>query len=321
MAVLRLVFASLLVSSLVACAPELGECDESALDLYAVDSEGRVQYAGQALLHRSCAAGVCHSSSAKGGDRQGAPRGLDFDLPVGNVDEYGNPDPDFVKRIGRSRARIRDHASHILKWVEIGAMPPSGSDVGDAHLPGYQFVTYDLGRCGFEGSVPSIRTRDGREVLRNWLACGAPVIEANDPMLARFDEGHVGKISPICVDDSIGTEITFDKVFEDVLRPYCAGSCHVPGGTNEKLVFSDVDAAYRSLMDETPDTSDCSESIAARFVDVDDPDRSYLLHKMSDAEIPRAERPICGDPMPDGEPPLVLGAAKVRAWIEQGALR
>jgi len=82
-----------------------------------------------------------------------------------------------------------------------------------------------------------------------------------------------------------------------------------------------VDAAYRSLMDETPDTSDCSESIAARFVDVDDPDRSYLLHKMSDAEIPRAERPICGDPMPDGEPPLVLGAAKVRAWIEQGALR
>lgn len=272
-------------------------------------------------MHRSCAAGVCHASGASGADRLGAPAGLDFDLPVSPVDEYGRPDPDYVERARRGRERILGFAGRILQWIDQGAMPPKGSDVGDEALPGYGHATYDLGRCRFGDPVPAVGTPEGREVLRNWLACGAPVVVGSDPALARFDDGEVGRIAPICVDDSTGAEITFQKVFDDVLRPSCAGTCHAPGGTHEKLDFSDIDAAYDSLMNELPDDSDCAVEIAPSFVDTEDVDRSYLLHKMSDSTIPRSERPICGDPMPSGEPALVLGAAKVREWISRGAPR
>jgi hypothetical protein len=309
------------MATMAGCEAEVGDCDEAALEVYAVDSEGRVQYAGQAIVHRSCAAGVCHASTATGADRKGAPLGLDFDMPISGVDAFGRPDPEYVERAGKSRDRVRSLAGRILRWVDVGAMPPAGSDAGEETLPGHVGATYDLGRCQFGEDVPSVRTDAGREVLRNWLACGAPVIEASDAALARFDQGQVGEISPICVDDRTGAEVTFQIVFDDVLQPYCAGSCHAPGGTNQKLDFSEIEAAYGSLMNEVPDDSICEASIATSFVDVEDVDRSYLLHKMSDSTIPRAERPICGDPMPSGEPALILGAAKVREWISRGALR
>ena len=48
-----------------ACTPPIGTCDEFGEQIV-VDGEGRIMYAGQALVNGSCGAGRCHSDAAEG---------------------------------------------------------------------------------------------------------------------------------------------------------------------------------------------------------------------------------------------------------------
>src|SRR5689334_8782598 len=68
---------ALLVSS---CGSEgLGECDRAKLGGSTAAGPDTTPYDGQRVLQSSCSGG-CHSSSAKGSVRKGAPASLDFDV-------------------------------------------------------------------------------------------------------------------------------------------------------------------------------------------------------------------------------------------------
>jgi hypothetical protein len=107
-------------------------------------------------------------------------------------------------------------------------------------------------------------------------------------------------------------------VYDDVLAVGCVVGCHAPGGTNAQLDLSTPGLAYAALTTQSP-VDDCAADIATQMVDTANPDASYLLHKLGDATIPAAQRPICGRVMPSGQPALVRGTAAIRAWIEAGA--
>lgn len=303
-----------------ACTPALGVCDEAEGEQLVVDGEGRIMYAGQALLNGSCGAGRCHSEAAEGEDRVGVPAGFDLALPVGTVDNLGRPEADFLERLEANYTTVRSHRADIWREVHRGTMPPYDEDVDGIAPGGYRYVTFELGRCTFGEPLEAVNTSAGRRALRSWLACGAPVAEASDPALPRINDGELGLRAPVCEDDSTGTGDLFTRVYDDVLAVNCVIGCHTPGGTNAELDLSTPALAYMALTTQDPTEDDeCGVTIATAMVDTADPSRSYLLHKLGDQTIPIAERSICGKVMPSGQPYLMRGTAAVRAWIEAGA--
>ncbi|RLB52557.1 MAG: hypothetical protein DRJ42_14495 [Deltaproteobacteria bacterium] len=151
---------ALLAAELSACAPpDAGQCDEDVgrFVVYTDDDQGLPAYAGQALVNRSCGTGAfCHSESAS--DRFGAPHGMDFDLSLAG-------DAESTERLRRDQAEVFRLQRHILRAVDAETMPPGaiGAEVESAG-PIYR-------------DLPDLHTPEGRETLRNWLACGAPVVE------------------------------------------------------------------------------------------------------------------------------------------------
>ncbi len=305
-----------------ACTPSVGVCDDLGEQLV-VDGEGRIMYAGQALVNGSCGAGRCHSDAAEGEQREGVPAGLDFDLPVGTVDSLGRPDEDFIARLGENYATVSGHRSAMWREVHRGTMPPLDEDLSGTAPGGYRYVEFELGRCTFGEPLEAVNTAAGRRALRSWIACGAPVTEASDPALARINEGELGLRTPVCEDDGNATGDLFTRVHEDVLAVGCVIGCHTPGGTNEEFDLTTPALAYMALTNPNHDTGiavdDCNTDIADQLVDTANPDQSYLLHKLADATIPESARPVCGRVMPSGQPRLTRGTALVRAWIEAGA--
>src|SRR5689334_24395405 len=92
-----------------ACGSDLGAADEAAAEELVYGRGGLVATKGQALVHDSCGnAAFCHSSTAKGKRRFGAPADLNFDmLPA----PTGWP-------------VIVDHRDEIWSIVLDGDMPP-----------------------------------------------------------------------------------------------------------------------------------------------------------------------------------------------------
>lgn len=322
---LRLLGALVSTGALVtqACTPAVGPCDEVGEQMV-VDGEGRILYAGQALVNGSCGAGRCHSDAAEGADREGVPSGLDFDLPVGTVDALGRPDEAFLERLRENLDAVGKHQSAMWREVHRGSMPPLDEDVAGAAPGGYRHVAFDLGRCSFGEPLAAVNTAEGRRTLRSWIACGAPVVEASDPALGTVEEGDVGLRTPVCEAETSTTGDLFTRVYDDVLTQSCVVGCHTPGGTNPELDLSTPALAYMALTTQTHSHdhsggSGCDIEPAEYLVNITEPDESYLLHKLGDATIPEAERRICGRLMPSGQPLLTRGTALVRAWIEAGA--
>jgi len=151
------------------CLPDLGECDEDLARsvVYTADREGLPAYAGQALVHRSCGSGVfCHSERATGSLRNGAPFGLDFDLALAS-------DAESTERLRRGQLSVYEDRRILMFTMENESMPPGevGNSIRDAG-PVYR-------------DLPEIDTPEGQDILRNWLSCGAPVVErvrADRPM-------------------------------------------------------------------------------------------------------------------------------------------
>lgn len=152
---------ALLLVLLTGCAPTVGsECDEAGARtvVYSADDVGTPMYAGQALVHRSCGYGsFCHTESEVA-QRFGAPAGLDFDVDLAS-------DAADTERLRRGQLGVFRHRDAIWAEVEAGRMPPSG--VGTETVaagPAFR-------------ALPEVDTSEGRQILRNWLACGAPVVE------------------------------------------------------------------------------------------------------------------------------------------------
>jgi hypothetical protein len=290
-----------------ACSTDLGECDPPASMTVVYDETGVPAYAGQALVRGSCGNGsFCHSAGAVGANRFGAPVDLDFDMLVVSSTDAS---PTQTERLRHGIARVRDDADGLYSEVESGRMPPFGDATLTAHagVPRYFF--------GDGERLVPIDRLEGLETFRNWLACGAPVVERTTPRPAGVDP-----VGDIVAARSPTLEPTWTDVYSRVLFPQCGSSCHGPALPVQlelsRLDLSDKDAAYAALIDMPAAGISCGEDVPdpETLVVPMDPDASLLVRKMRGFEIV-----TCGDPMPPGGALPDATVEVVAEWIRRGA--
>ena len=147
---------------------------------------GAPAYEGQAMIALSCGnAQYCHSSNAV--DRFGATVDLDLDLYPATLDD--SPAVEGTERLARAQANAIEFAQDIYCDVDAKRMPPFGEAtlVAHANTPRYRSESGE--------PLPFVDSFEGLEILKNWLACGAPVVERTTPRPAGTPE--VGAIVPM----------------------------------------------------------------------------------------------------------------------------
>jgi hypothetical protein len=280
----RLGACALALVASTACSEELGECDGAAARELVYSASGLVATKGQALMHDTCGGAIyCHSSSAKGAQRHGSPRDLDFDML---------PMPLGWSTVAQRREEI---------WTTVvdESMPPRGG--GHAKIIDSDWV-FDpmaaLDRDALENRarLPKLSTDAGKGVMRNWLACGAPVVA----------QGRL----PASVNPGADAEAlkTWSGLFDRVIKPKCAtAGCHNAASAGGGLALVELCEARSALLEQGV----CGEP---RIVVGPESGASLLLDKIESA-IPR-----CDDPMPPTQPLPPVEQQAIRAWIEGGAL-
>lgn len=256
----------------IACKSEIGACENMEAARQLVYGPGNsVATKGQALMHESCGqAAFCHSGAAKESQRQGAPHRMNFDMlprPTGLPDVFHLDDA-------------------IWQQVQEGMMPPRGYAVGDG------LWTYSRARRMDERRLPKLKTTEGRSILRNWLACGSPVV--TDSKVPDWAQA-TGTIEPV-----------WSEIHPKLILARCATSgCHDQAAAAGELVMVDACETYRTLME----AGTCKK----KRVVPGDGDGSFLLEKVD------SETPSCGSRMPTSGPLSESEVAALRTWIEDGA--
>lgn len=318
--------------ALAGCTPDVGECDTAEAHRLVYNQEGVPSFAGQALMVQSCGNGAyCHSPDAEGWERAGAPLELDFDVRLASssprTGRSGRAEATELRRLESNRALTQALAGEIWAQVSGGTMPPWAWDTephagemetaaaarrsawADATQPTYEMVTNEAG-TEFE-PLPGLDTEEGREILRNWLACRAPAVERVDPRppleeLAPFDPDYHS--SPVCERNCVG--ITWPEIVDGILLPRCATSgCHLqPAGDGAPAGSLDLGLdpmaadpyadLHARLLGAPPQGSSCDEgspggAAGLPILAAGEPDRSLLLQK-----VERPSEDICGARMP-----------------------
>jgi mono/diheme cytochrome c family protein len=253
-----MVGASLMAAGLViaGCGVDLGACDQTLLG----GVEGMTPHTAQQLVNRTCAGGLCHSQDAVGALRNGAPAGLDFDLIPASASVQDSA------KVLRSSAVVREWRDEMWDQLGSGDMPPEGF-----------------------GTLSS----DDKETVRNWLACGAPVVVA----------------------PPAGTTPDWTSIYA-LFEERCL-ACHTAerstnGGGFVLGAMGGACAALGNVVNAAAITERCVGN--GTLVVPGDPDASLLLDKLS------APTPRCGERMPLGMDPLSAAElAAIRSWIQAGA--
>jgi hypothetical protein len=328
--------AALLVALPVAvagCAANVGSrasCDREAATTVVYTVEGEPAYIGQALLIQSCAGGggFCHATDAS--DRFGAPAGLDFDaFPLRDTDAAA------LERLAAVQTTIHGSRNAIWGSVVSGTMPPGAA--GRDHQSDAYWVPDATGELTLP--IPTLDTAEGREALRNWLACGSPVVERSAPVPiactsdadcagSRLCDGArgicfgVGYVEPAY---EVSFDPDFPSIYERILAPRCASAtgCHGAEPRGVDLDLSSEAMARLSLVGVPASMradlgASCGASGLTRVVP-GDPDASLLVLKLGgEPDNPSAG---CGDRMPSGASGLSPAAiAAIRQWITDGAM-
>lgn len=289
------------------CATETGPCDDSLAYEVVYDGAGLPAYAGQALVHASCGqGGFCHSSGIPLDNRFGAPAGLDFDVAIACVGD--GPCEQETGRLQGAQRTVHEWGDAILRELAAGTMPPG--DAGRQARAGAP----EYGRA--DGStLPSIESAEGVEIVRAWLACGAPVIERTTPHPS--GQTTVGDVFARRAPEPVGLEPRWPSIYEHVIATSCV-SCHGPEIPSQleasALDMRDADVAYESLVGVPAAGSACSGETLLR-VEPNDPDASLLFRKVA----PTAD--LCGSPMPIGGMLDAEQVEAIRQWIAMGAAR
>jgi hypothetical protein len=145
-------------------------CDPVAARGVVYDEGGAPAYAGQALLNLNCSGSYCHAAEATGDLRRGAPAGLDFVTFAATSASLP-----LLTDLGRVHRIVAGESDDIWGQVTSGAMPPGeeGREIVAETLPyHWQSATGE--------ELAALETPAGREILRNWLACGAPLVDRTD---------------------------------------------------------------------------------------------------------------------------------------------
>jgi hypothetical protein len=266
-----------------ACGEDLGDCDMQAAQQLVYGRDGLVATKGQAMLHDSCGnAAFCHSSGAKGKNRFGAPAGMDFDM----LPPTGWPE-------------VAGARENIWSAVSDGDMPPGARGrqvVGDGDW------RFDELRRKDAEKLPALSTHEGKAVLRNWLACGAPVVGKT--------QAPAWTEPPSNDEDGGAGAGDWSTVYTQVIQPRCAISgCHTKSGATNSggLDMSDMCGAQAALLEH----GRCvSGSPRVKPGDL----HSLLIDKIT------SKKPGCGGPMPPPSGGLLQSEIDlVRGWVAGGA--
>jgi hypothetical protein len=269
---------SALLSMAAGCSDGLGKCNKPAADELVYSEDGLIATKGQALVHDTCGSAVfCHSAAAKGSARSGAPHGMNFDML---------PSPLGLKQILMHRESAWDA-------VESGEMPPRNYK-GTLDSAKWSF---DLQRRPDAPTLPSLSSAEGKAILQNWLACGAPVVtETRAPAWAQPAR------NPFPPDQAVA----WKDLYEMVLAPSCAqAGCHDATTAAGKLTFKDVCQARKAVLG--------SGLCGKILVEPGDPDASFLVEKLESAT------PSCGSSMPPTGRLAQPTLDAIRSWISDGA--
>ncbi len=314
------------VTLLAGCRAPLGECDELNLPIvYDNRPEAIIPlYAGQALMLQHCgsADGVCHAGSAEGALRRGVPRGFDFDVAPLELAACQENLRSAACLEEQARLRVGATVTHDyreLSWSEVEErrMPPPGTTVSETSR---YFMDPTMVPAG--PMMPGLGTEEGRQLLRNWLACGAPVVGA-----VVVGNSDVGGSCDEAIDETYGQcrrgappteppEANWPSVFEFLEASCGVAACHEPGATPPFMV--DMDDTYAALVDQAPDSAGSCATAGDNLVTSGSADESVLYQKL----IAHAgAEPPCGDPMPPSRegayPDGYLDG--IRDWINAGA--
>lgn len=326
----RVVLLLLPALALAGCPPRVGsranDCDDELARTVVYRLDGTPAYIGQAMLIQSCAGGgnFCHAEGAL--DRYGVPSGLDFDAALAT--DGGAT----LERLARIQNTIHRNRNDIYAAVATGSMPP-GAIGRSLDTPLY----FDIPDPAVEPEMlAGIDTPRGREALRNWLACGSPVIERTAALAspARCETNADCPITNLCdvgVRECVGVgdvephldvsfEPTWTVVYQRVIAPSCASAigCHGPEPRSAGLDLSTEAAGYASLVG-VPASTDilsgaaCGDMGITRVV-AGDPDGSLLVQKLEGSQP-------CGSAMPFGPALTDAALTAIRDWIEMGATR
>jgi hypothetical protein len=312
---------------LSACGSDLGKCDMTAATVL-VYRGGVPHYEGQALVESRCAGGFCHSASAMGASRFGVPAELDFDVPVVTAG-HGLAD---VERHRKGLAAIGDFADEMFSQVEAGTMPPGAAGRRDPGVWLHADASGNLPTGGFNELV-GIETKQGQEVLRNWLACGHPTVTGTDdlePGVAAAVTGLGGTVLPaighVCAPTAAGA-----------LAPVLAiGGCTACHNDNPDLfgehmldLSGSTEMAHAALFEQPARGKQCGTSDLTLIVPRDC-EGSLLYQKLATMpptppgpfEDPTAmpADTLCGDIMPPGRGAFVPEFLDCLCqWIAAGA--
>ena len=277
----------LAILQLAACKDDLGACDESAAQALVFDERNRVATAGQALTHDGCGSGAfCHSAEARGANRKGVPKGLDFDML---------PEPTGWKTLRELRESLWD-------TVDERTMPPPGKAKRLVRDSGW---SYDYPRGAAPDRLPSITSKEGREIFRNWLSCGAPTVRETNLVLPDAGGSPPDAGGPLDSGPKQGPD--WSEIYRDLIAPSCVTGCHTPGGQYAQLDLSELCSAYAALLATAP----CGQ---ARVVPGDE--SSLLVQILEDAQ------PGCNSARRMPLVPPYFGPedqGRVAAWVASGA--
>jgi hypothetical protein len=144
----------------------------------------------------------CHASTSVGQQRHGAPVGLDFDVQPVRV---SSDEPTHMLTVEKAdlsvlanvQRTIFEHREEIWRAVVSGSMPyvPGGEAQRRAEA-GTLFEASFEG-CALGNKLGSVTSSSSRTRLREWLACGVPVVEAYGNLESPAG-GSVGDQYPGC---------------------------------------------------------------------------------------------------------------------------
>jgi len=304
------------------CGQSVGsDCDEARARTVVYNASGSPAYAGQAMLISSCAGdgAFCHADAAL--HRYGAPYGMNFDPTLADGARF----PDLAT--GASHLYAAQVASHhfrddIYSQVVSGLMPPGG--LGQTTM-GSEYRTFSA--TDTTGTpLPSLRSAEGREILRNWLACRSPVVEATTPITSpscqtdadclthHCDDGHLCVPVGAVEMGHAPTTPNWSSIYATILVPSCArAGCHDAAGAafSGHLDLSTSAIGYAALVGVAGSNAVCGTRIVAR-----DPTTSYFVAKLEGTQNPTT----CGGTMPTGGMLAPSQIAIIRTWITNGAM-
>ena len=171
-----------------------------------------------------------------------------------------------------------------------------------------------------------MRSAQGKEIMRNWLACGAPVVAATQDTCTALPElGTVGA----CRAADQGDPSAADVYTQIIVGGRCVQGCHEPGGfefNDHQLDLSLPEGAPEAAYDAVFDVPTKGQNCGGTDMLTGEPNRiivpfdcqsSVLFQKLNATSAFQ----VCGAPMPLGrtDPFPQAQLDLLCAWIDAGA--